>query len=261
MSRNSNMPALSENKSSTTLRTVVRKLDVRIKMAICVLSSLVVIPLESLPALSFLALGSLVYLLMHDRFKETLFCYSFLVLIAIIAVSCLKVMCLFIPGMDRFPLLSLGAPFLRVAVVMNVVIALVVSSRIQEILTALKSMRLPFFLYLPAVVMVRFLPTFVSDIRQIAESLKIRGYRINPLTLTFHPLLMARFLFVPIAIRALRNADQLAIAAELKGIGLVKKITPYGQRRMVPSDYYMALSWLLLISAAFVVEYQGPALF
>ncbi|MEA1868535.1 MAG: hypothetical protein U9N19_10635 [Thermodesulfobacteriota bacterium] len=50
--------------------------------------------------------------------------------------------------------------------------------------TALKSLRLPLFLYLPAVVMIRFIPSFINDIKQVTEVLKIRGYKINPASLT-----------------------------------------------------------------------------
>jgi energy-coupling factor transport system permease protein len=155
------MRASSENEQPSAGRNFIQRLDVRIKIAICLLSSLVVIPLKGMPALSFLALASTVYLLLHRRFKLPMLCYCGLILMAIIARSCLMFLALFLPSMDEISVVSLAVPFLRVVVVMNVVIALVLASRIQAILTALKSFRLPLFIYLPAVVMVRFIPSFV----------------------------------------------------------------------------------------------------
>ena len=66
--------------------------------------------------------------------------------------------------------------------------------------------------------MVRFIPEFINDVKLIRESLKIKGFSPGIGFVTCHPLLVVRLLVVPLTIRALRSADTLAVAAELKGM-------------------------------------------
>ena len=82
-------------------------------------------------------------------------------------------------------------------------------------------------LFLPTAVMLRFIPTFTNDIRQIWETLRIRGWAMGPEMLTLHPLLSARLLLVPILFRALKSSETLGIASELKGLGT-------GERTVMP---------------------------
>ena len=102
---------------------------------------------------------------------------------------------------------------------MNVVMVLALTTRVEDLLGTLERLHLPFVVFLPAVVMLRFIPTFTNDIRQVWETLRIRGWQMGPVMITTHPILSARLLFTPILFRALKSSETLGIAAELKGIG------------------------------------------
>ena len=104
---------------------------------------------------------------------------------------------------------------------------LALTSRIQALLTALKSLRLPFCIYIPGAVMIRFIPTFMNDIRQVAETLKIRGYRLGFGEMFRHPLMMLRLMFTPLLFRSLRTSEELGIAAELKGLEAGGRFVPF----------------------------------
>ena len=82
---------------------------------------------------------------------------------SLLAMGCAFGMSLLIPSMPAFSAVSLVVPFLRMATMLNVILPLAFSCRVQSLLTALKSLRLPFCLYLPAAVMIRFIPTFLHD--------------------------------------------------------------------------------------------------
>ncbi len=225
----------------------ISRLDARTKMALCLVCSVTVIFLKDFVPLSILLAASFLYLLLLRRFRVTFIAYGALALLSLLALLCVKLMAMMIPEMSGFDLGQFLNPFMRVTILLNVILALALSSRVQDILTALRSLRLPLFLYLPAVVTVRFIPGFIHDIRQISESLRIRGYSLHPVFISLHPLLSLRLMFVPIVVRALRSSEELAIAAELKGLGHAEKMSTYRTGRLASADY-----WTLAIAAVLV---------
>lgn len=116
-------------------------------------------------------------------------------------------------------------PFLRIAIMMNFSIALILSSQTKKLINVLKTLHTPRVIFLPILVIFRFVPLFSRDIKQIHESIKIRIGSFNFFTMLLKPLLFIRLIMAPSVIRALRSADELAAAAELKGISDTKKVT------------------------------------
>ena len=112
-------------------------------------------------------------------------------------------------------------------------------------LSALESMHLPFFLFLPMAVIIRFIPTFSNDIQQVWEALKIRGVRPSVANFFRHPIMMMRLLVAPVIFRSLKTAEQLGIAAELKGISAQTK----GQ---APMDSTWSNNDTLVVSVAVI---------
>jgi energy-coupling factor transport system permease protein len=92
-------------------------------------------------------------------------------------------------------------------------------------MTSLKTLGLPFVIYLPASVMIRFIPEFINDVKLIRESMRIKGFNPGIQFVTLHPFLVVRLLVVPLTIRALRSADTLSVAAELKGMDANTRMT------------------------------------
>jgi energy-coupling factor transport system permease protein len=50
-----------------------------------------------------------------------------------------------------------------VLVMINTTLVIALSYRLQSILATLKTMRLPYFIYLPSAVMLRFIPSSIND--------------------------------------------------------------------------------------------------
>ena len=254
------MRVLSGNDLMKYSTGLLYRLDARTKMVICLAASVAVIPLKGIIPLSILLFASTVYALFHIRIRIILVCWSAVLLMGSTALLCLKIMTVFWPEIGKVDIFIFFIPFFRAAVLVNVILPLALSSHIQDILTSLKSFCLPLFIYLPGVVMIRFIPSFINDIKLISESLKIRGYRVNPVAFSLHPIRTTRLLFVPMVVRALRASDELSVAAELKGIGYVEKMTFYRTNKFSYPDYIAGAASILLLFASFLFEYKGAIL-
>ncbi|NDY74311.1 energy-coupling factor transporter transmembrane protein EcfT [Desulfobacter hydrogenophilus] len=210
------MPALSVNNSASLLPK--NFIDVRTRMLICLVCSAGIIFIQSSPALGVLALASLIYALAHGRVRVLAVTWCGVGVMFAIAMGCIRIMLIFWPEIGEAGPGAFFNPFLRVLVLVNTVFALAVSSRIQDVMTGLKTLGLPFVIYLPASVMIRFIPEFINDVKLIRESMRIKGFNPGIQFVTLHPFLVVRLLVVPLTIRALRSADTLSVAAELKGM-------------------------------------------
>ncbi len=234
--------------------TMLHRLDVRTKMLISTAASIVVILLKSVPALALLVVASAIYMMLTRRWKVMVIAYAAILFMWIAAVICMKIMGYLSPRMAASGMDSLMLPFLRSLVLINTLLAMALSSRIQGILTTLKSLRLPYWLYIPAAVMIRFLPSLVEDVRQIAETVKTKGYSLHPASLLMAPRQTMRLLFVPILFRSLRTSDELGIAAELKGVGYSTSISSFRHQKFSGIDYGLLFLTTALFVASFVIN-------
>lgn len=201
-------------------------IDARARMIISLLASAVTVAISSFEGQFILFAFSLAYVLSVRKYKIVAIAYLLTALIMFIAVLCTYGLSRFVPAVS-FTVTSVTVPFLRGIVMMNVVLPLALTCRIQSLLTALKGIHLPFCIYIPAAVMIRFIPTFMHDIKQITETLKIRGYELHFKQMFCHPLLMLRLLFMPLLFRSLRTSEELGMAAELKGLDSQSIFVPY----------------------------------
>jgi energy-coupling factor transport system permease protein len=253
------MPASFAVESPEDRGGLVYRLDVRTKVGVSLLASLAVIFLKAPAALGLLAVTSGLYALSLRRWRLLIIVY---VLVLLMWGSAVGMMAGLHAAWDKAPALSLeklAPPFLRTAVMVNVALALALSVRMQALLATLKALRLPFWLYVPLAVMLRFLPTFIDDVRQVYECIRSRGYRLSPLSVLTAPRLTLRLMLTPLIFRALRSADELGIAAELKGLGSEARMTPLKVSRFGRADLVMAGVTLLMLAASAVLQITSPS--
>lgn len=223
--------------------------DVRARMAVTLLASAATIVVGSFEGQAVLFAASFAYALSVRRFRALAVAYAALALMMGIAAACSWGVSRAVSGMPFSPE-SLVVPFLRSAVMLNVVLPLALASRIQALLTALKGLRLPFCVYLPGAVMIRFIPTFMNDVRQVAETLKIRGCSLGPGEMFRHPLMMLRLLLAPLLFRSLRTSEELGIAAELKGLEACGRFVPFRRRQWSARDTALVVLAVAAVAAA-----------
>lgn len=229
----------------------VHRLDARTKMGISLAGSVAVAVLNRPEPLGLLLGAALIYAWTVQRPRVLLIGHAALAAMWVVALGFLLAMHVLLPRTGEMELVRLLTPFLRTAVMLNIVLAMALSTRIQAVLSTLKALRLPQCVSIPAAVMVRFIPSFIADIRQIAETLKTRGYRLSPLAVLRRPRLYTRLLFVPLVFRALRAADELGVAAELKGLGYARKVRPCRTRHFTGRDWFAAGAALVCVGLGF----------
>lgn len=229
--------------------------DTRAKIFVSLLASVVTVALSGAEPQMVLFGMSLVYALGMRRFRFLLIGYAVLVAMSLLAIGCALGMRLLIPSMPEVSALSLVVPFLRMATMLNVILPMAFSCRVQSLLTALKSLHLPFCLYLPAAVMIRFIPTFLHDVKQVSETLRIRGWRMAPWNAFRHPVLLIRLLFTPLLFRSLKTSEELGIAAELKGLGYGDGMRPYRRLVWKTSDTWLVIAACLVAATAVLCQH------
>lgn len=228
--------------------------DVRARMAVTFLASAVTIAVSSLEGQSVLFSASLLYALSIRRFRALGIAYLLAAVMMGIAALCTWGISGLVPAMPFSPK-GTAVPFIRGLVMLNTVLPLALTCRIQDLLTAMKGLRLPFCIYIPGAVMIRFIPTFMNDIKQIAETLKIRGYDLGLRTVLLHPLLAIRLMFTPLLFRSLRTSEELGIAAELKGLESGNRFIPFRRPCWGCRDTALTAAALLAAAAALYVHY------
>ncbi|MDR1039887.1 MAG: energy-coupling factor transporter transmembrane protein EcfT [Deltaproteobacteria bacterium] len=169
--------------------------------------------------LGVLFVATALYLLCEVRLKAVAAVYLIAAAMAAVAMLCVELLIHAVPAMRaQSPILAL-LPFLRMGIAVNTVLPLAFHARLSDLVTTLRRARLPGLLKLPLLITVRFVPTFLGDVVQIREAVKLRfrgrgGIRFW----VARPLLWWRVFFMPLVVRLIRSADELALAAELKGL-------------------------------------------
>ncbi len=199
----------------------------RYRLLVCAAGSLVVVWLDSPAALIWLAAWAALLALTSTPPGLLLKAYALAAGLLLLSLGFGLLLAQWSPALRGAGWGALLTPFLRVAVLISLTLAVALGSKPSELLAALKGMRLPLFIYLPLLVMIRLVPSLISDLRQIADSLRLKGVRLNPFSLVFSPVKTTRLLCAPLVFRVLRSAEELAVAAELKGLGGAARLTAW----------------------------------
>ena len=201
--------------------SILRHLDARTKLFVTLAAAVLTVTCSGVVSQLVLFAATLAYAAFLKRPMLLAVLYALTAAMMGFAVLCGFAVQNWFASMGGITLQSLFIPFLRGLTMMNVVMVLALTTRVENLLSTLERIRLPFCIFLPTAVMLRFIPTFTNDIQQIWETLRIRGWRVGPLMMTAHPVLCSRLVFAPVLFRALKSSETLGVAAELKGLGTV----------------------------------------
>ncbi len=198
------------------------QLDIRVKVVGLFTVSMMLIFIKNPVALLFLGACSSACLLSLKKYRVTFSIYALILFGWVCSLGFSWLLGQLSSSMKEQSLVQTVTPFLRMWPLTNMGLAVSLSMEVGHSLGVLKKMRLPRIIYLPVMVALRFIPGFMNDVKQLRDCLLIRGIPLGIAQLFVHPLRTVRLLFVPLVIRALRLADELAIAAELKRVGYGK---------------------------------------
>ena len=204
--------------------SVLKFLDARTKLAVTLAVAILTVACSGVISQIVIFASSLIYALYLKRPGLLAVLYGLMAVMMAIAALFGLLLEEWLPAMGGITLRALFVPFMRGLSMMNVVMVLAMTTRVEDLLATLERIRLPFCIFLPTAVMLRFIPTFTNDIRQVWETLRIRGWPVGPVMMTCRPLLCARLILAPILFRALKSSETLGVASELKGLGTMKTI-------------------------------------
>lgn len=226
--------------------------------------SLICLYLSNQLALGLLFVCSAVYLCIEVKFSLVWKIYVLLAIFAVIAILFLLLLFQIFPAIGSNSMaghggtesmrrsISIAAPFLRMAVMINMVLAMGMNTSLTGLTNTLSKACLPGFLKLPLIILVRFVPTFFTDIQQLREAVRIRFRGQGGFWFWLRrPVLWSRILFMPLIVRLIRSGDELAVASELKGLSSKTRFT----EERVQVTYYerLALELLVLVVVAAVL--------
>lgn len=230
--------------------TFAAGIDVRVKLLLCFCGSVVSIALSSPLSLGFLAGCSMLLALGAARPLTIAKMYLFAVLMLAFALAFSGLISLAVPGLMHWNAFSLSVPFLRILISVNLLLMLALSTPVQTLFNRLQSWKLPVWVHVPLSVAIRFVPSFINDCAQIRDAARLRpGAGLRRFWRGFA---------VPLVFRMLYSADDLAMAAELKGVGSAAKTRLSQKECMTRRDAAVAACTALALSAAVLMQYYGP---
>ena len=115
----------------------------------------------------------------------------------------------------------------------------IVKTQPGELRTIFKKLNVHRNFHLPLIFMLRFFPTVKYEFREIIESLRLRG-----ICSWKKPLTAVEYLFVPMIFSASKTAEELAAAAEVRGISAEGD---HSSRRLIQ---FKKSDWLISIITA-----------
>ena len=196
--------------------------------------------------------ATLVYALLIRRPGLLAVLYGVMAVTMGVAVLCGAALGEIFPEMGGISVKSLIIPFLRG--LMNVVMVLALTTHIEDLMATLERIRLPFYIFLPVTVMLRFIPTFTNDIKQVWETLRIKGWPLGPAMLTVQPVLSARLILAPVLFRALKSSETLGVASELKGLGTRSRTMRSDGQTMTSLDARILAATVIAAAAVILCE-------
>lgn len=113
--------------------------------------------------------------------------------------------------------------------------------RVGDFVTALQRMHIPKGLTVTFAVVFRYMPTVKDEFRKIYNTMKLRGVALSVSNLVKHPVRTFEYALVPLMIRSLAIADQLAASVVTRGMDLESERTSYRIVKIQLSDIAVML--------------------
>lgn len=112
--------------------------------------------------------------------------------------------------------------------------------RISDFSTALQNMHFPKGAIITLAVVFRYLPAVSDEFRSIKNTMKLRGIGLTFKNIILHPIKTGEYAIVPLIIRSMKIADELAASAMTRGLDLETKRTSYREIRLRLKDFVAA---------------------
>ena len=138
-----------------------------------------------------------------------------------------------------------------IPIMMPVYLAIQVPS--GKLTAGLRQLPIPTKMMLTVIVILRFMPTILSEFSDVKDAMRTRGFLRSPSHVLFHPLATMEYVAVPMIFRSLKIADELASSCMVRGIESPYKKQGYYVNKMRSSDILL-MTFFLAATVAFLVR-------
>ncbi|MDR1658281.1 MAG: energy-coupling factor transporter transmembrane protein EcfT [Deltaproteobacteria bacterium] len=250
------MPVLSDKFQNLTTGRL--DLTPETRLGLTFLASIFSLVMADSLSLGIILSASVIYLMLEIRLKVVLIVYLVFLGMATTAAFGLWLLGFWIEAMKNQPARLAVLPFVRVLISLNTVLPLALHTQLSSLTLTLNRIYVPGIIKLPFLIIVRFIPTFINDVQQLREAVAIRFCGHSGVVFWLRrPRLWWRVYFMPLVVRLIRSADELALAAELKGLSAS---TDFGTAPLVlgPVDkMVLVLSVTVITIATLVGKYKA----
>lgn len=225
-----------------------------IRLGLAFVASLAALIVSAPMAIGVLLAASAVYTLPQVRLKTITLAYLFFGVMAIIAVAFAWLMGFVFEAMKENSLNLVLTPFARLAISLNMILPLALFASLPGLVNTLNRVGMPGVIKLPLIVTIRFIPYFFNDFVQLRQAVRLRFRgRAGFCFWLRQPFLWGRVFFMPLVIRLIRSADELAVASELKGLSAE---TDFGRPNLVLSgrDRMALVLGAAVVLASFLIQ-------
>ncbi|MBQ9007216.1 MAG: energy-coupling factor transporter transmembrane protein EcfT [Atopobiaceae bacterium] len=211
------------------------KLDPRTKLLLFLASSVVSLNLYGIT--SMVVFSSLLCLLLALCGRPGTALKSFIVF-AIVAYfrACLEAQGTGSAGVVMI-VQALATIFMFMFPVLISLIMLVQTTRISQFLAAFQAMHLPATITIPVAVLFRFIPAVQDEWNGIRKAMAFRGIRIDAQSVVRQPFKTIEYMLVPLLFSSISVMEELAAAAEARGLDAEHERTSYENVRLGIADY------------------------
>jgi energy-coupling factor transport system permease protein len=169
--------------------------------------------------LAVLVFASAIYLCLEAKLKTIVIVYIIFAIMCAIALLFVHLLGFVFQGMRTQSSFMAVTPFMRLMISINTIIPIAINARLSDMVHSLNRLKLPGLIKLPLLITIRFIPTFIHDLMQLSVAIRIRFRGKGGFFFwIIRPLLWWRVFFMPLVVRLIRSADELALASELKGL-------------------------------------------
>jgi energy-coupling factor transport system permease protein len=132
------------------------------------------------------------------------------------------------------------------------------SVRVSDLITALYNSNIPRSIVIPFAVMLRFIPTVRYEAQYIMDTMKMRDIEFTIKNILLHPLTSLEYIMVPLLLRTVKIADDIASSALTRGIDFPSQRSSLREIKLTTTDIAVTIGFCILI---FDILYLEKAVF
>ena len=127
------------------------------------------------------------------------------------------------------------------------------TTTVGEMVCGLRKLKIPEFIIIPSVTVIRFFPMIAEDYRQIRNAMAFRGIAYGNGALLRHPIQSMEYILMPLLMNSNNVTQDLSVAAMTKGISLKGTHTSMTELKMTFADFLC----MIICTVPFVLHFGG----